>query len=318
MQALAQRNGFSVSGLEAARARARLALAAPAGAAAPPSEASPPAAARRVSVAVAVEPLPEEERANLAHLEALCARFEEGGGGGDDDVAGRSARVANAHRVAVRDCYAVKDFLKHELHYQWDPATLAWWTHLDATALQQLRQLAQRQGFELCGMATAEAAARRVLAGGAGAAPGGGAAGGSPARPSAAAADDVETPSPARPQRRRRGSNDDEAAAGPARRERRSPAREQPYARAPAPPRCELHGVPCVLRKAGAGAMPHNRGRRFWCCPRATAETEGECLWQWEDGSKPFSEQSQARFDAWAARQGGGCTWCAAFGCCCD
>jgi hypothetical protein len=92
-----------------------------------------------VSVAVAVEPLPEEERANLAHLEALCARFEDGGG--DDDLASRSARVANAHRVAVRDCYAVKDFLKHELHYQWDPATLAWWTHLDKEALPLLRQL---------------------------------------------------------------------------------------------------------------------------------------------------------------------------------
>lgn len=81
---------------------------------------------------------------------------------------------------------------------------------------------------------------------------------------------------------------------------------------APRAPTCDVHGVPCVLRKCGPNAKPHNRGRRFWCCPRATPETE-DCFWEWEDGTKPFGEESQARFDKWLDSQGG-CGICDAMG----
>ena len=69
--------------------------------------------------------------------------------------------------------------------------------------------------------------------------------------------------------------------------------------------------------------MPHNRGRRFWCCPHTTRETREKCFWEWEDGTKPYSAESEARFDAWVDAQGG-CAMCAAAaalgfgGCCCD
>ena len=81
---------------------------------------------------------------------------------------------------------------------------------------------------------------------------------------------------------------------------------------APRAPTCDVHGVPCVLRKCGPNAKPHNRGRRFWCCPRAAPETE-DCFWEWEDGTKPFGEESQARFDKWLDSQGG-CGICDAMG----
>lgn len=88
----------------------------------------------------------------------------------------------------------------------------------------------------------------------------------------------------------------------------------------PPAPMCKRHGVPCVLRTCGPKAMPHNRGRRYWCCPRRTAETNDECTWLWEDGTEPESDASQARFNKWmddqlgdAAKQGG-CGICAVMG----
>ncbi len=91
------------------------------------------------------------------------------------------------------------------------------------------------------------------------------------------------------------------------------------------PPKCKHHGVPCVIRTAGAGAMPHNRGRRFWACPKSSKETQELCTWMWEDGTLPFSAASQRRFDSWLDSQGGGggCRVCHAMaaiglGCPCD
>jgi hypothetical protein len=64
-----------------------------------------------------------------------------------------------------------------------------------------------------------------------------------------------------------------------------------------------VHHERCQLRTAGQHAMPHNRGRRFWRCPRWASQ---DCTWVWEDGSLPFSEASHARFDEWADSIGGG------------
>jgi hypothetical protein len=90
----------------------------------------------------------------------------------------------------------------------------------------------------------------------------------------------------------------------------------------PPAPVCPVHHKPCRLLTAGPNAMPHNVGRRFWTCPLSTPDTRDECTWVWEDGSAPYSEQSQARFDQWAGGRspfclmaellGGGC------GCGCD
>jgi hypothetical protein len=72
-------------------------------------------------------------------------------------------------------------------------------------------------------------------------------------------------------------------------------------AAAPAPPICRQHGRPCVLRTAGERAMPHNRGRRFWTCPQSWSSPDpSACTWVWEDGTLPFSKESQARYNAWA------------------
>jgi hypothetical protein len=219
-------------------------------------------------VRVAVEKLSAEELAKRAAFEAYLDEAssdseEEKFGAFLDAIDGAKpggeagTTASSEYRVAVRDCFAVKEALKEKC-YQWDPASKAWWTPLESDTLEQLRTLAQREGFDLLGMAAAEANARRVLAGGVEPTP---APGGSPARaPPRAAPADVTTPSPARPPRRT-----DDAAAWPV---RRSPAaaagRASPYARPPVPaPRCDVHGVSCVLRTAGSGAMPHNRGRRL-------------------------------------------------------
>ena len=75
----------------------------------------------------------------------------------------------------------------------------------------------------------------------------------------------------------------------------------------PPAPVCSVHHVPCRVWTAGPNAMPHNVGRRFWKCPQFDDEDEEEqCTWIWEDGSLPFSAESQARFDEWADEIGGG------------
>jgi hypothetical protein len=57
--------------------------------------------------------------------------------------------------------------------------------------------------------------------------------------------------------------------------------------------RCSICGTQAVRRVAGAGAMPHNQGRAFYKCPN----TAHGSYFKWEDGSLPFSEESQARFN---------------------
>lgn len=61
------------------------------------------------------------------------------------------------------------------------------------------------------------------------------------------------------------------------------------------PRRCPAHGVPLVTRKAGQNAMPHNRGRKFVCCPIGRLPGCDE-VWRWADGTVPFGAESQARF----------------------
>jgi GRF zinc finger len=71
----------------------------------------------------------------------------------------------------------------------------------------------------------------------------------------------------------------------------------------PSPPRttilpashfkCSICGTQAVRRVAGPNAMPHNVGRGFYKCPN-----HGQ-YFKWEDGSLPFSETSQARFNDW-------------------
>jgi hypothetical protein len=53
-------------------------------------------------------------------------------------------------------------------------------------------------------------------------------------------------------------------------------------------------GIP-TIRLTSKNGMPHNYGREFLMCRRRKCE-----FWIWADGSLPFSEESQARFDEWA------------------
>jgi len=69
-------------------------------------------------------------------------------------------------------------------------------------------------------------------------------------------------------------------------------------------PKCKAHGLVCKLHTAGPNAMPHNVGRRFWRCPRQSSQVGGCDTWMWEDGSLPFSDESQERFDEWADDSG--------------
>jgi hypothetical protein len=56
---------------------------------------------------------------------------------------------------------------------------------------------------------------------------------------------------------------------------------------------CSICGTQAVRRVAGPNAMPHNQGRAFYKCPNPLHNS----YFKWEDGSLPFSEQSQARFN---------------------
>ena len=57
--------------------------------------------------------------------------------------------------------------------------------------------------------------------------------------------------------------------------------------------KCSICGTQAVRRVAGENAMPHNQGRAFYKCPNPLHGS----YFKWEDGSLPFSEQSQARFN---------------------
>jgi hypothetical protein len=59
--------------------------------------------------------------------------------------------------------------------------------------------------------------------------------------------------------------------------------------------KCNICGRQAVRRVAEPNAMPHNHGRAFYKCPNAAHGS----YFMWEDGSEPFSDQSQARFNAW-------------------
>jgi len=49
-----------------------------------------------------------------------------------------------------------------------------------------------------------------------------------------------------------------------------------------------------ALRLVSRNGMPHNDGRAFYKC------AAGKCgLWMWADGSLPYSNKSQARFNRW-------------------
>lgn len=64
-----------------------------------------------------------------------------------------------------------------------------------------------------------------------------------------------------------------------------------------APGKCVLHGLTLKRQVAGPKAMPHNRGRAFFQCPRHDKECNDAGSWRWEDGSLPFSAASQRRFE---------------------
>jgi hypothetical protein len=54
--------------------------------------------------------------------------------------------------------------------------------------------------------------------------------------------------------------------------------------------------------------MPHNIGRKFYKCKNKGKPGQRGCeFWMWEDGSLPFSEQSQRRFNDWMDSSGFGC-----------
>jgi hypothetical protein len=53
-------------------------------------------------------------------------------------------------------------------------------------------------------------------------------------------------------------------------------------------------GVPAI-RLTSRNGMPHNHGKEFLRCARRKCK-----FWIWADGSLPFSDESQARFDEWA------------------
>ena len=59
--------------------------------------------------------------------------------------------------------------------------------------------------------------------------------------------------------------------------------------------RCSICGTQAVRRVAGVNAMPHNQGRGFYKCPNPAHGS----YFKWEDGSLPFSNQSQRRFNAY-------------------
>jgi hypothetical protein len=76
---------------------------------------------------------------------------------------------------------------------------------------------------------------------------------------------------------------------------RPTPRRTQPTILPASHFKCTICGTQAVRRVAGENAMPHNRGRAFYKCPNSA---HGR-YFKWEDGSAPFSEESQARFNAW-------------------
>jgi hypothetical protein len=76
---------------------------------------------------------------------------------------------------------------------------------------------------------------------------------------------------------------------------RPTPRRTQPTVLPASHFKCTICGTQAVRRVAGENAMPHNRGRAFYKCPNSA---HGQ-YFKWEDGSAPFSEESQARFNAW-------------------
>jgi hypothetical protein len=59
-----------------------------------------------------------------------------------------------------------------------------------------------------------------------------------------------------------------------------------------------------ALRLVAKNGMPHNIGRAFFKCRRSKCE-----FWVWEDGSLPFSEASQRRFNEWMDDQNGYCPY---------
>lgn len=73
------------------------------------------------------------------------------------------------------------------------------------------------------------------------------------------------------------------------------PRTTQPTIRPASHFKCTICGIQAVRRVAGQNAMPHNRGRAFYKCPN----TAHGAYFKWEDGSGPFSDESQARFNDW-------------------
>ena len=63
--------------------------------------------------------------------------------------------------------------------------------------------------------------------------------------------------------------------------------------------RCPVHDVALVTRTARKG-MPHNVGRQFITCPRNGCKA----VWRWADGTLPFGEEAQERFQRHVERHG--------------
>ena len=60
-----------------------------------------------------------------------------------------------------------------------------------------------------------------------------------------------------------------------------------------------MHDVALVTRTARKG-MPHNVGRQFITCPRNGCKA----VWRWADGTLPFGEEAQERFQRHVERHG--------------
>jgi len=69
--------------------------------------------------------------------------------------------------------------------------------------------------------------------------------------------------------------------------------------RRPTQERCPVHDVALVKRTARKG-MPHNVGRQFITCPRNGCKA----VWRWADGTLPFGEEAQERFQRHVERHG--------------